>query len=97
MGSKNKPLNEWQILRNRYQSSKAYKKRKALNLKQLEEFSNWVIDKGADVLAKPAQYEVLRFWLNGELGVLYQTGSGNLLMHDLGEKFSNELKVKSHD
>jgi len=78
-------------------SSKAYKKRKALNLKQLEEFSNWVIDKGADVLAKPAQYEVLRFWLNGELGVLYQTGSGNLLMHDLGEKFSNELKVKSHD
>lgn len=91
MTYKIKPLSDWQILRTRYPSARAYKNRSALSVIRLEEFSNWLVDQGADVFACAEQHEILRFKLNGELGIWHQTGSGNLLMHDLAEKFKAEV------
>lgn len=86
-----KPLNDWQVLRNRYPSTRAYKNRIALRVSQQNDFSEWLVDQGADVFTDAEQYEILRFKLNGELGIWYQTGSGNLLMHDLADKFKAEV------
>ena len=86
-----KPLSDWELLRRRYPSGRAYKARTALSVIRLDEFSNWLVDQGADVFTKTEQHEILRFKLNGELGIWYQTGSGNLLMHDLADKFKAEV------
>lgn len=85
-----KPVSDWQTLRNRYSSLNQYNKRVALNPSCLEEFSNWLVDIGADVFSNTEQYEILRFTLNGKLGIWYQKGSGDLLMHDLAQKFIDE-------
>ena len=90
---KNIPLNEWQILRRRYGSTRSYKNRIALQTSKLEEFSNWLVDMGADVYSKTEQNEILRFRHNGVLGIWYVSGSGNLLMHDLAAEFLESLKV----
>ena len=82
-------MNDWQKLRARYGSTNQYKKRVAALPSQIEEFSNWLIDKGADVMTALAQDEILRFRLNGELGIVWCSGSGNLLAHDCA------LKLKS--
>ena len=86
-----KPLSVWELLRRRYPCGQAYKARTALSVIRLDEFSNWLVDQGADVFTKTEQHEILRFKLNGELGIWYQTGSGNLLMHDLADKFKAEV------
>lgn len=83
--------NEWQTLRNRYPSIRSYKNRSALGVWRKEDFQNWLVDQGADVFSSAEQYEILRFRLNGKLGIWYQTGSGNLLMHDLAEGFKKEI------
>ncbi|WP_228277842.1 hypothetical protein [Acinetobacter haemolyticus] len=87
------PLNDWQILRRRYGSTRSYKNRIALQKSKLEEFSNWLVDIGADVYSKTEQNEILRFRHNGVLGIWYESGSGNLLMHDLAAEFLESLKV----
>ena len=86
-----KPLSDWELLRRRYPSGRAYKARTALSVIRLDKFSNRLVDQGADVFTKTEQHEILRFKLNGELGIWYQTGSGNLLMHDLADKFKAEV------
>ena len=86
-----KPLIDWELLRRRYPSGRAYKARTALSVIRLDKFSNRLVDQGADVFTKTEQHEILRFKLNGELGIWYQTGSGNLLMHDLADKFKAEV------
>lgn len=88
-----RPLNDWQVLRNRYSSAGQYKRRIALQPFYLADFENWLVDQNADVFANTEQYELLRFRLNGQLGIWYQTGSGNLLMHDLAEVFKKKGKV----
>ena len=80
-------LNDWQILRSRYGSTRSYKNRIALQKSKLEEFSNWLVDIGADVYSKTEQNELLRFRYKGILGIWYESGSGNLLMHDLAAEF----------
>lgn len=80
-------MNEWQILRKRYPSTRSYKNRMALSPSKLEEFQNYLVDIGADVYSYTEQNEILRFRLKGVLGIWYTSGSGNLLMHDLSEKF----------
>lgn len=87
------PLNDWQILRRRYGSTRSYKNRIALQTSKLEEFSNWLVDMGADVYSKTEQNEILRFRHNGVLGIWYESGAGNLLMHDLAAEFLESLKV----
>ncbi len=80
-------MNDWQILRSRYSSNRSYKNRLALLPSKFEDFSNWLVDQGADVYSKTEQNELLRFRLNGQLGIWYESGSGNLLMHDLADKY----------
>lgn len=84
------PNNDWQILRNRYPSKRAYLRRIALSPVRYEEYANWLVDQGADVYAKTAENEILRFNLNGVLGIWYGNCAWNLLMHDLAEKFKND-------
>lgn len=76
---------EWRKLRARYKSITLYSKRRVLSSKKdLEDFTNWLIDQGAEVLLNPYQNEALRFYLNNELGIVWNKGSGNLLAHDMG-------------
>ena len=80
--------NEWQKLRNRYGSINQYSKRQVLKSKKdLEDFANWLIDQGAEILLNPCQNEALRFYLNNELGIVWDKGSGNLLAHDMGKTY----------
>lgn len=80
-------MNDWQILRSRYGSTRSYKNRKALPVSKLEDFKNWLVDIGADVYSQTEQNELLRFRHKGILGIWYESGSGNLLMHDLADEF----------
>ncbi|MDC5214610.1 hypothetical protein OHW69_08055 [Acinetobacter baumannii] len=80
-------MNDWQILRSRYGSNRSYKNRLALLPSKFEDFSNWLVDQGADVYSKTEQNELLRFRYKGQLGIWYESGSGNLLMHDLADKY----------
>lgn len=87
-------MNEWQILRSRYSSKRAYQRRRVLKSQNdLQDFENFVIDQGADVVAKPSQDEVLRFKFNGVFGIVWTTGTGNLLAHNFGEKYYKEVTV----
>lgn len=80
-------MSDWQILRSRYGSNRSYKNRVAVPPFYFEDFSNWLVDQGADVFSRTEQNELLRFRLNGQLGIWYESGSGNLLMHDLADKY----------
>ena len=72
-------------LRARYSSINQYSKRQVLKSKKdLEDFANWLVDQGAEILLNPCQHESLRFYLNNELGIVWEKGSGNLLAHDMG-------------
>ncbi len=85
--------NEWQKLRARYSSIAKYSKRRVLsNKKDLEDFSNWLVDQGAEILLNPCQYESLRFYLNKELGIVWDKGTGNLLAHDMGIAYEASKK-----
>ena len=80
--------NEWQRLRARYASISKYSKRQVLNNKKdLEDFANWLVDQGAEILLNPCQHESLRFYLKNELGIVWGKGSGNLLAHDMGKTY----------
>lgn len=88
--------NEWKELRSRYSSAGQYSKRQVLTRRNdLEDFSNWLIDRGAEVLLNPCQHEVLRFYLKGELGIVWLKGSGNLLAHDMGIIYDMEQNGKA--
>ena len=57
-------MNDWQKLRARYGSTNQYKKRVAALPSQIEEFSNWLIDKGADVMTALAQDEINNIFID---------------------------------
>lgn len=86
----------WEKLRRRYSSTRLYQNRSVINkfLYNKKEFEEWLIDKGMDVKTSLAQYEAIRFVTpDGYLGIVWNTGAGNLLAHDLGIQFGRE-KVK---
>lgn len=88
-------VNEWKKLRARYGSISQYSKRQVLSRKKdLEDFANWLVDQGAEILLNPCQHEALRFYLNNELGIVWEKGSGNLLAHDMGNKYSSKQSRK---
>lgn len=89
-------MNEWYALKARYTSNKQYENRKVLlSRHDFEDFTNWLVDQGAEILATPKQDEALRFKLQDDLGLVYGKGSGNKLAHDLGRKYdlSNKKDV----
>ena len=80
--------NEWEKLRSRYESKSSFRRRRVLkNLNDLPDFQNFIVDKGADVFAKPFQGELLRFNFNGVFGIVWTTGTGNLLAHDFSDAY----------
>lgn len=57
-------VNEWKKLRARYGSISQYSKRQVLSRKKdLEDFANWLVDQGAEILLNPCQHEALRFFI----------------------------------
>lgn len=83
--------NEWQKLKARYSSIRKYTSRQVLtNKKDLEDFTNWLVDQGAEVLLNPCQHESLRFYLKNELGIVWIKGTGNLLAHDMGKVYEEQ-------
>lgn len=86
---------EWRKLRARYGSISQYSRRQVLSRKKdLEDFANWLVDQGAEILLQPCQNESLRFYLNNELGIVWDKGSGNLLAHDMGNKYDSKQSPK---
>ena len=79
---------EWGKLRARYGSNNQYARRQVLkSIGHIEEFKEWISSIGGEVLSDRMQYESFRFYIDGNLGIMYEKGSGNLLAHDLGIKF----------
>ncbi|WP_296283613.1 hypothetical protein [uncultured Acinetobacter sp.] len=87
-------MNEWQTLRSRYKSQRAYQRRRVIKSQtDLQDFSDFVVDQGADISAQPFENETLRFKFNGVFGIVWTSGTGNLLAHDFGNKFYKEASV----
>lgn len=85
-------LNDWGKLKKRYGSNRQYSQRKVISSKiHFHDFIEFLIHLGADISAKPMQDEALRFHLNGEIGIVYTKGSGNLLAHDLGIRYQKSI------
>lgn len=84
-----KIMSDWDELKARYGSKRQYLNRKiALTGYQWEDFKNYLIDLGADIFSECAQNEMFRFKLNGQLGIVYEKHSGNLLAHNLGAEYN---------
>lgn len=81
-------MNDWEILKARYGSNRQYLNRSmSLCGDQWDDFKNHLVDLGADVFDLKIQNEKFRFKLNGELGIVYEKGSGNLLAHNMAAEF----------
>ena len=87
-GVKFKMQNEWKVLKSRYATNTRYLNRKVLKTaSDFEDFTNFIVDLGADILTNLKQDECLRFKYNGCLGIMWGKGSGNLLAHNLGARY----------
>lgn len=80
--------NEWKRLKSRYETTSGYENRKVLKSKEdFEDFTNWLVDMGAEILTGLKQDECLRFRMKWVLGIMWGKGSGNLISHDLGAEY----------
>ena len=85
-------MDDWKKLRARYSSNNTYARRKVIgSSSNFDDFKNYIIDQGAEILMSPCQSEALRFYINGQIGVVYEKGSGNLVAHDLGIKYQKSI------
>ena len=83
----------WILLKNRYSSNSSYNHRKVIeNKEDFEDFQDYLISTcNAEILAQPKQDEALRFKMpDGNLGIVYGRGSGNLTAHNLGLRYSRD-------
>lgn len=85
-------MDDWKKLRARYSSNNTYARRKVIgSSSNFEDFKNYIIDQGAEILMNPCQSEALRFYINGQIGIVYEKGSGNLVAYDLGIKYQKSI------
>ncbi len=90
-------MNDWEILKARYGTSSAYKNRKIIdNGADYEDFQDYLINTcGAEIQANPKQDEAMRFKMpNGDLGIIYGKGAGNLIAHNLGMRYCRDNGVE---
>lgn len=80
-------MSEWEVLKARYGSNRQYLNRK-ISVYDWEDFKNYLVDSGADVFDVCVQNEMFRFKLNGELGIVYNKGSGSLLAHNMAAEYN---------
>ncbi|QGH74115.1 hypothetical protein BphiR2919_00080 [Acinetobacter phage Bphi-R2919] len=58
-----------------------------LETRQLRDFENWLIDKGADIVAIKNKGESIRFIFDGRCGLIYNTMRANPLGTQLAKVF----------
>ena len=86
-------MTDWEKLRLRYGSKRQYLNRSTkIYNSNFEDFLNFLADNGCDVSTELAQDEMIRFRFDGELGIIYSKGSGNLLGHDMADKYWDSIK-----
>ena len=83
-------MNDWEILKARYGSNRQYLNRELAicGSEKWEEFKNFLIDQGADILTRSIQNEKFRFKLSKKIGIVYENHSGDLLAHNMGAEFN---------
>jgi len=85
-------MNEWETLRSRYGSIRQYKNRRiGVPSSEIEDFQNYLIDKGCDIQSRKLPQELFRFRCNSGIGIVYESLAGSLLAHDMAKDY---LKVK---
>jgi hypothetical protein len=81
-------MNDWDILKARYGSNRQYKSRTiSISNSQMNEFKNFLVDCGCDVMTQSKQDELFRFKKGNEIGIIYERKSGNLLAHNMAAEF----------
>lgn len=81
-------MNDWDVLKARYGSNRQYKSRNiSISNSQMEEFQNFLIDNGYDILTEKNQDEMFRFRKGRKIGIVYEKRSGNLLAHNMAAEF----------
>ena len=82
----------WAKLRGKYPTKGSYKRRQViLNYQsEKEHLTNWLVDLGFDVTFSPNADEEIRFKKDGLLGIIYCTGTGNLLAHEVCELYNSK-------
>lgn len=86
-------MQDWKILKDRYPNNTRYKLRKVLvNSNDFEDFKDYLVNVcNAEVLAKPPQDEAMRFTMpDGQVGIVYGKGAGNLCAHNLGMRYCRD-------
>lgn len=89
-------MNDWEKLKARYNSKAAYTNRKVIDSRHdYEDFQDYLINTcGAEIQATPKQDEAMRFKMpDGELGIIYGKGSGNLTAHNVGMRYCRDNGV----
>lgn len=86
------PNDCWKILRNRYPTKGRYQAREVIPHYHLDKIwlHEWLVSKGFDVSFNEGHHEEIRFKKNHLLGIIYCSGSGNLLAHDVCELYKKE-------
>lgn len=91
-------MDDWKVLRKMFTSNKHYADRQVTTTgDNLEDFKNWLVDQGYDIILKPCQAEALRFKKDGQIGIVYEKGSGNLLAHVLGVQYLNSVGIERNE
>ena len=91
-------MNDWKVLRKMFSSNKHYAERQVTTTgDDLEDFKNWLIDQGCEIQLNPCQSEAIRFKKDGQIGIVYEKGSGNLLAHKLGVQYLKSIGIERNE
>ena len=81
-----------------FSSNKHYANRQVTTTNDdMEDFKNWLVDQGYEIQLNPCQSELIRFKKDGEIGIVYEKGSGNLLAHNLGTQYLKTIGIDRNE